>query len=146
MSWRQINCAEMMAWYNAGAFCDNPMLSVDMYPAITEKHLTLAVFSDDGKALLVTGLVFYWNGVAENWCIVIDRELMEKNAKSLVRDMHMMIDEARKGFKLHRIQCIVDSENVRDLRWATFFGFEPEGLMKKYGPDGKDYYRLARTF
>jgi len=24
-------------------------------------------------------------------------------------------------------------------------GFENEGLMKKYGPDGSDYYRFARV-
>jgi len=32
------------------------------------------------------------------------------------------------------------------LRFAKFLGFTNEGLMKHYGPDGSDYYRMAKIY
>jgi len=35
-----------------------------------------------------------------------------------------------------------DPEAIRFARWM---GFEDEGIMYKFGPDGSDYYRMARV-
>jgi hypothetical protein len=33
----------------------------------------------------------------------------------------------------------------RAYRFAEWLGFENEGIMRKYGVDGGDYYRMARV-
>ena len=45
---------------------------------------------------------------------------------------------------LKRVQASVHAEDHQAVRFARWMGFENEGLMKKYGPDGSDYYRMAR--
>jgi len=45
---------------------------------------------------------------------------------------------------LWRIQASVSASDTKALRFASWLGFEDEGLMKKYGPDGSDYRRVAR--
>ena len=32
------------------------------------------------------------------------------------------------------------------IRFAEFLGFEIEGLMRGYGPDKSDYYRMAKVY
>ena len=46
---------------------------------------------------------------------------------------------------LKRIQASVHTNDQQAIRYVEWLGFENEGLMKKYGPDGSDYYRFARV-
>jgi len=47
--------------------------------------------------------------------------------------------------ELSRIQASVCASDVRANRYAQWLGFEKEGIMRKYGPDGTDYIRYARV-
>jgi RimJ/RimL family protein N-acetyltransferase len=47
--------------------------------------------------------------------------------------------------QVQRVQASVHAEDGQAVRFARWLGFENEGLMKKYGPDGSDYYRMARV-
>jgi RimJ/RimL family protein N-acetyltransferase len=46
---------------------------------------------------------------------------------------------------LQRIQASVHANDKQAIRYVEWLGFENEGLMKKFGPDGSDYYRFARV-
>ena len=46
---------------------------------------------------------------------------------------------------LWRIQASVHTTDEQSIKFAEWMGFENEGLMKKFGPDGADYYRFARV-
>ena len=48
--------------------------------------------------------------------------------------------------KIWRLQTAVKSNFKTGLRFAEFLGFKNEGLMKAYGPDKTDYYRMARIY
>lgn len=52
-------------------------------------------------------------------------------------------DDTCKKHKIRRLQTSVKANFDRGLRFATWCGFEIEGLKKKYGPDGSDYYQLG---
>ena len=62
---------------------------------------------------------------------------MLKNIKKYLEDI---INE--KNYQ--RIQASIRADFKDGIRFAEWFGMESEGLMRKYGPDGKDYLRLAR--
>ena len=47
--------------------------------------------------------------------------------------------------KLTRVQASVHVDDKQAVRYVEWLGFENEGLMKKFGPDGSDYYRFARV-
>ncbi|MEZ5665875.1 MAG: hypothetical protein R3F55_00235 [Alphaproteobacteria bacterium] len=59
------------------------------------------------------------------------------------------IHRAVVGFLAHqrmrRIETAVDAEFAAGHRWARMLGFECEGLMRAYGPDGRDAHLYART-
>ena len=55
-------------------------------------------------------------------------------------------DYATEKLKLHRLQTYVRSTNVRAIKWMEMCYFNREGLLKRYGPDIKDYYVYGRLF
>ncbi len=45
----------------------------------------------------------------------------------------------------HRLQTAIEVDFRPGHNWVRRLGFSEEGIMRKYGPDGKDYMRFART-
>jgi hypothetical protein len=45
---------------------------------------------------------------------------------------------------IKRLQTSVKADFWHGQKFAKWMGFETEGLMKNYGPDGSDYIRYAR--
>jgi len=44
----------------------------------------------------------------------------------------------------NRVQAVVRYDFTDGLRFAKWFNMTHESVMKKYGPDGKDYIMVAR--
>ena len=55
-----------------------------------------------------------------------------------------MFDVIETENELDRIQASVSADVPTAIRFAKWLGFENEGLMRQYGVDGGDYYRMAR--
>ena len=98
---------------------------------------------DDGKIVAMGGVHMLWNKVGEAWV------LLSKHAKSKPRTVakyaDLMFDVIVHKNKLERIQASIAVNDAKAIRFGKWLGFEMEGLMRKYGPDGSDYYRLARV-
>ena len=45
-----------------------------------------------------------------------------------------------------RLQTTVKYDFNTGIRFASWLGLKPEGIMRKYGPDGSDYYRMAKIY
>jgi RimJ/RimL family protein N-acetyltransferase len=56
----------------------------------------------------------------------------------------MLFQHIQEEHKLYRIQASVSVLDLTANRYAQWLGFQKEGIMKKYGPDGTDYVRYAR--
>jgi ribosomal protein S18 acetylase RimI-like enzyme len=89
------------------------------------------------------GCIILWTGVAEMWSIISDDA--RRYPKQLTLVAKGFSDIVAQSLSLHRLQLTVRSDEPRALRWAEYLGFEIEGLMKKYSPDGADTYILARV-
>lgn len=46
---------------------------------------------------------------------------------------------------LPRIEASSECTFEQGCRWLEMLGFEQEGRMRRYGPDGADHYRYARV-
>jgi RimJ/RimL family protein N-acetyltransferase len=57
----------------------------------------------------------------------------------------LLLDHVQEDTDLQRIQASVHTRDKQAIRYVEWLGFENEGLMKKFGPDGSDYYRFARV-
>jgi hypothetical protein len=101
------------------------------------------MFMDD-KPVFAIGLVVLWKGVAEGW-VMASQNIFEMKFLA-AKSMKIITEELCKKNKIKRLQTSVKSEFKQGVRFATWLGMEVEGLKKQYGPDGSDYYQLARIF
>lgn len=100
------------------------------------------LFDDDMEILACAGVHLMWEGVAEGWIVMSVHGY--KSPRTIARYTDRLFDTIMKDNSLRRIQASVSAADQRSVRFAKWLGFEDEGLMKQYGPDGGDYYRLAR--
>ena len=101
------------------------------------------MFKDD-KPVFAIGVVVLWKGVAEGW-VIASQNIFEMKFLA-AKSMKIITEELCKKNKIKRLQTSVKSEFKQGVRFATWLGMEVEGLKKNYGPDGSDYYQLARIF
>lgn len=47
--------------------------------------------------------------------------------------------------RLRRIEATTEADFAQGRRWLELLGFQSEGIMRKYGPDGADHVRYARV-
>ncbi len=94
-----------------------------------------------GKVIVASGIVMLWPGVVEAWLFASDgiKECKIAFHKAVVRMMEGLMRDAN----LHRIQTSCHSEYATSRKWLERLGFQCEGLMAGYAPDGTDYYRYA---
>ena len=82
------------------------------------------------------GLFRQWEGRAIAWAfLAADAPMLEATrAAALVLD----------ACDLRRVECWVDVDFQAGHRWARLLGFEREGLMRSFSPDGRDHILYAR--
>ena len=61
-----------------------------------------------------------------------------RTVKSRIENYEMKLD-------LRRVQCTVRDGFPFLVKFIKMLGFEREGLMRKFGPEGDDYYLYARV-
>lgn len=47
-------------------------------------------------------------------------------------------------YKINRLQALVDVRFLKAKKWALQLGFDEEGIMRMLGPNGEDYFLMAR--
>tara|TARA_R110000824_G_scaffold208881_2_gene394694 strand:+ start:454 stop:894 length:441 start_codon:yes stop_codon:yes gene_type:complete len=99
---------------------------------------------DNGHLIACGGIKQLWPGVAEVWFLSTDKvhHQVRPIVKIVFKYLKILIEEQ----ELVRIQSAVRADWPEAQRFAQFIGLENEGLMKKYGPDGSDYFRFAKVF
>jgi len=89
------------------------------------------------------GSVRVWKGVEEMWCLLEERARKYPMAMTKIaiayRDYRVIAGNLR------RLQLNVRCSDQRAFRWAKAIGFEPEAKMRRYGPDGSDFYLMSRV-
>lgn len=98
---------------------------------------------EDGKILATGGVHRMWEGVGEGW-LLVSREGLAK-PKTVAKYTSMLFSHLQEEHGLFRIQASVSVADRVANRYAQWLGFENEGIMLKYGPDGSDYIRYARV-
>ena len=98
----------------------------------------------DNIPLCSGGIIPLWNGVAEGW--VISSKRIFKNRIRASRLIRKRTDLLCANNKIWRLQTAVKANFKTGIRFAEFLGFKNEGLMKAFGPDKTDYYRMARIY
>ena len=97
-----------------------------------------------GKPALVMGLEYKWDTNYEAW--LVPGRLSIEHGSHLSRGARRFFDKIGARLGLRRMQIVVCVDREKAVQWAKFLKFEREGLMRCYGPEGKDYYMYARLY
>ena len=95
-----------------------------------------------GKVVAAFGVRPFWDGVSEMW--LIPGKEIDRHAISVIRAAKQLTDTTMGDYGIRRLQMCVNTQNDTAFRFAKALRFEVESVMTKYGPDGSDYYMMAR--
>lgn len=107
----------------------------DMGPAYTGRF--------EGKVIFCAGIRLMWKGVGEVWSLG-DKYLAKKFAKEMFTWQNEIIKAEINLRHFHRLQAHVLKKWRGACKYMERLNFEPEALLRKYGPDGSDYILYAR--
>ena len=110
---------------------------------LADKGNAYTLFVND-KPIVAGGIFILWKGVAEGW-VLANRNIYDVKFLA-AKEIKKRTDLLCKKNKIKRLQTSVKANFKTGVRFANWLGLETEGLMKKYGPDGSDYLRMAKIY
>jgi hypothetical protein len=127
---------------------NDPLMDIDCsylqnYTDVVAPGLSFTLV--DGVIPIVSGGIYpLWQGTAEGWVLSSKRifNYKIKSAALIKRRLDMLCVNN----KIWRLQTAVKSNFKLGVRFAEWLGLQQEGLMKQYGPDKTDYYRMAKIY
>jgi hypothetical protein len=91
-----------------------------------------------GSVLACGGLCVPWEGRAVAWAI-LSQGVPVLALTRAVQHVLALPSIPR------RVECFVDVSFQQGIRWAEMLGFQREGLMRAFSPDGRDHILFARV-
>lgn len=113
---------------------DADLVSVGIAYTVTRDNAPVAAF----------GLQKMWPGRASSWGFVsskIGRSGLLYATREIVGKLNMI--QSSQDYR--RVEASTAAGFDRAARWAEALGFQREGLMRAYGPDGSDYHLWSRV-
>lgn len=84
------------------------------------------------------GIVEFWTGRAMVW------SLLSAEMPRYKKSIHAAVYRFLKGYRVRRLECVVDPRHEAAKRWAERLGFHVERLMPLYTPNGEDQLMYVR--
>lgn len=97
-----------------------------------------------GRPVGCAGFALMWPGRAAAWCLLacgIPRMAWPAVHRAVKSRMAQL-----PALGIHRVECEVAHGFLAGHRWVRMLGFDHEGVMRAYGPDGRDFHRYAKVF
>lgn len=91
-----------------------------------------------GRVVACGGLFVPWEGRGIAWAIISSDAPFVTLTRAVLRVLAMP------GIP-RRVECFVDVHFQQGMRWAEMLGFQREGLMRSFTPDGRDHVLFARV-
>ena len=110
---------------------------------LADKGNAYTLFANQ-KPVVAGGIYILWKGVAEGW-VLANRNIFEIKLLAC-KEIKRRTDILCKKNNVKRLQTTVKYDFNTGIRFASWLGLKPEGIMRKYGPDGSDYYRMAKIY
>lgn len=108
---------------------------------MVSKHPAYTVFYDD-IAIFAGGVVLFPWGMGDAWLLTQKKAFDYK--KTFCSIVMAKLANIILSNDLSRVSMLVEAEDNKAKKFASFLGFNEEGLLKKYGPLKKNYYQFAR--
>lgn len=96
----------------------------------------------EDRVIGVAGIALHWRGRAAAWCM-LGRDIPKAAWLSIHRAVAARLAQAD-ALGVRRIEAETQFGYPPGVRWLLMLGFECEGAMRQYGPNGEDFLRFAR--
>jgi|TARA_R110000803_G_scaffold95372_1_gene163291 hypothetical protein len=96
----------------------------------------------NNEPIVCGGITPIWEHVAEVWIIM--KQETNQHKFFMLKNIKDKFETTIQKREYHRIQAAVRTDFKNGIRFAKWFGMTSEGVMQKYGPEGKDYLMTAR--
>jgi hypothetical protein len=93
----------------------------------------------DHRILAIAGLMPQWENRATAWALIAE------SAGTHFKAIHSAVAAFLDTAPFRRIEATVDVGFIEGHRWIKMLGFELEGYMRAYRPDGADMLLYARV-
>ena len=110
---------------------------------LEQEHLAFTGLIND-KVIAAAGMKRIWGDVAEGWFIA--KNDVWNYPITIAKAVKQNIDYLATSNRIKRLQTAVRADFGIGIRFAKWLGFTNEGLMKSYGFDGADHYRMSRIY
>jgi RimJ/RimL family protein N-acetyltransferase len=110
---------------------------------LEQEHLAFTGLIND-KVIAAAGMKRIWGNVAEGWFIA--KNDVWNYPITIAKAVKQNIDYLATSNNIKRLQTAVRADFGIGIRFAKWLGFINEGLMKSYGFDGSDHYRMSRIY
>lgn len=96
----------------------------------------------DGNVVGIGGIQEMWPGRGLAWALM-SPAINPREFVRITNKVRLVLEQAhRETFR--RIEASVDVGFDNGHRWARLLGFESEGLLRKFSPEGRDHIGYAR--
>lgn len=90
------------------------------------------------EVVACAGIVKLWEGRAMVW------SLLSIHMPHYRKSVHKAVKGFLDGYRVRRLECLVDPRSEAAQRWAMRLGFHVEHLMTAYTPGGDDQLMMVR--
>jgi len=97
----------------------------------------------DGKVEACLGMMVLWEGNADVWTFASKK--CKDHPIAFHKAVARILDAYQNGLGAKRVSAGTPSSFTEGCRWLESLGFNREGKMLKYGPDGSDWWLYARV-
>ena len=116
-----------------------PLLAEPGYGEAMQAGGPAWTLEDAGRVLVCCGLLHLWENRSVAWSLVAQEA--GRGFTRVFRHMRQKLDACG----VRRVECTVDPGFDQGHRLARMLGFEYEGLMRAYLPDGRDACLYGRV-
>ena len=99
---------------------------------------------DGGDAVMGAGLVPYWAGRAEGWCL-ISKAARPRHIVAAARAVKIFLDKRQRDPAFRRVEIFVRAHERWSESFALAMGFREEGFHRAWDAAGRDYRCFARV-
>jgi len=124
---------------------NNPLEgAIKNYPRMIPTPPAYTIIFND-KIVGVGGMIILWDYVGEMW-LMLTADCQREGLFGIVafEAIKKKVDDLIEIHKMRRVQCTVRVDFPKARKMVVALGFELEGLMKCYCPDGCNVWLYAR--
>ncbi len=119
--------------------------AVKNYPYMEIPHENCYTAIYESAIVGVGGMIILWDGVGEVW-LMLTADCKKYGIFGIVafEALRKKVDELIEEHKMRRVQATIRTDFPKAKKMIKALGFELEGIMRAYAPDGADVELYAR--